>query len=121
MDDQKDEELDKMEEEELIRKREQLEADLLAWSSIKFYAREQQMSETRRQLSRIDKRIKAFKREQTEMEEAKPKRRRKVNHPVLNERWGEEDGGPPTQPSQAGGGSEAQTVIREQGVLSTTV
>ena len=52
-------------------------------SSIKFYAREQQMSETRRQLSRIDKRIKACKREQIEMEEgAKPKRRRKMNHPV---------------------------------------
>ena len=120
LDDQKDEELDRMEEEELIRKREQLEADLLAWSSIKFYAREQQMSETRRQLSRIDKRIKACKREQIEMEEgAKPKRRRKMNHPVLDERWGEEVGGPPTQPSQAGGGREAQTVIREQGALST--
>ena len=77
------------------------------------------MSETRRQLSRIDKRIKACKRE-IEMEEgAKPKRRRKMNHPVLDERWGEEVGGPPTQPSQAGGGREAQTVIREQGVLST--
>ena len=120
LDDQKDEELDRMEEEELIRKREQLEADLLAWSSIKFYAREQQMSETRRQLSRIDKRIKACKREQIETEEgAKPKRRRKMNHPVLDERWGEEVGGPPTQPSQAGGGREAQTVIREQGALST--
>ena len=93
LDDQKDEELDRMEEEELIRKREQLEADLLAWSSIKFYAREQQMSETRRQLSRIDKRITACKRE-IEMEEgAKPKRRRKMNHPVLDERWGEEVGG----------------------------
>ena len=31
-----------------------------------------------------------------------------MNHPVLDERWGEEVGGPPTQPSQAGGGREAQ-------------
>ena len=31
-------------------------------------------------------------------EGAKPKRRRKTNHPVLDERWGEEVGAPPHNP-----------------------
>ena len=89
--DENDEELDKLEEEELNRRKEQLEKELEAWSSIKYYARELQQKETKRKLARINKRIEAKKRELTDSGGgARQKRRRKLEYPIIEENLGEQ-------------------------------
>ena len=89
--DENDEELDKLEEEELNRRKEQLEKELEAWSSIKYYARELQQKETMRKLDRINKRIEAKKRELTDSDGgARQKRRRKLEYPIIEENLGEQ-------------------------------
>ena len=92
MEQQDDEEIDKLEEEELNRRKEQLEEELQAWSNIKYYAREQQMRETKNKIRRIEKRILSKKREQADAGEGKaPKRRRKLEHPIMGEDWGKQE------------------------------
>ena len=56
-----EEELDKLEDEELARKREQLEHELSTWSNMKFYARERECREKRRRLEKIERKITARK------------------------------------------------------------
>ena len=55
--DENEREIEKMEEEELLQRREQIERELQEWSDIRFYAREHQLREKRRQLSKIERRI----------------------------------------------------------------
>ena len=50
IDQQADKDIKQMEEEELWKRREQLEEELREWSQIKYYAREQDFREKRRQL-----------------------------------------------------------------------
>ena len=76
VDQQADTEIRQMEEEELWKKREQLEEELREWSQIKYYAREQELREKRRQLSKIEGRIKACKREQEGAQAPKEGKRR---------------------------------------------
>ena len=78
-----------MADEELLRKRELLESELKEWSDVMFYAREHQNREKRKQLARIDKKIKARKREQESRDEGGAiKKRRKLNHEIISESWG---------------------------------
>ena len=86
-----DEEIERMEEEELEKRREQLEQELKEWSNLKFYAREYQIMEKKRTLRRIEGRIKAKKRAQEKEEDpSKPRKRRKLKYDTLPEGWGED-------------------------------
>ena len=59
IDRQTDRDIELLEEEELKRRKEQLEEELKEWSSVKYYAREQNLKENKRQLDKIEGRIKA--------------------------------------------------------------
>ena len=61
-----EEELEKMEEEELEVRRRQLEEELGEWEDIWFYARESKLMEVKSKIRRIDRKIEAKKREQTD-------------------------------------------------------
>ena len=89
VDQQADKDIKQMEEEELWKRREQLEEELREWSQIKYYAREQELREKKRQLSRIEGRIKAYKREQEGAQGPKEGKRRKLIHAKIEEDWGE--------------------------------
>ena len=87
-----EEELDKLERDELEAKKEQMEAELSEWESIRYYARESKLKEMKKKIKLIDKKIEARKREEPGFvkKEDGRKRRRKLQHPVELERWGEE-------------------------------
>ena len=73
----------------MARKREQIESELSSWSNMKFYAREQECKEKRRQLEKIEKKIVARKREQDcDGKIDKQKKRRKLEHAIIEESWG---------------------------------
>ena len=113
VDQQANKEILQMEEEELWRKREQLEEELREWSQIKYYAREQELREKKKQLYRIEGRIKAYKREQEGAQAPKEGKRRKLVHSKVGENWGES--------SHGGGAKEGDTLPtpREQGEDTT--
>ena len=89
VDQQADKDIKQMEEEELWKRWEQLEEELREWSQIKYYAREQELREKKRQLSRIEGRIKAYKREQEGAQGPKEGKRRKLIHAKIEKDWGE--------------------------------
>ena len=88
-----EEELDKLEDEELARKREQLEHELSTWSNMKFYARERECREKRRRLEKIERKITARKREQDHEGKIEiQKKRRKLKHAIIEKSWGSVEG-----------------------------
>ena len=84
-----EEELERMEREELEAKKEQLEVELSEWEDIRYYARENKLKEVRMKIKRIERKIEARKRDDPDFVVVEAKRkRRKLLHPVVDEGWG---------------------------------
>ena len=84
-----EEELERMEEEELEAKRKLLEDELKEWEDIRYYARESNLKKVKGKIRRIDRKIEAKKRIKAGKEGAEiVKKKRKLSYPVLEEEWG---------------------------------
>ena len=91
-----EQEIDRMEEQQLKNLREELEKEMEIWTEKRSIRRDKELKRIRKKLTRIDKRVEACKRGQTSFGEgAAPKRRRKLKEPVMDERWGEQTGSSP--------------------------
>ena len=90
-----EQEIDRMEEQQLKNLREELEKEMEIWTEKRSIRRDKELKRIRKKLTRIDKRVEACKGQTSFGEGAAPKRRRKLKEPVMDERWGEQTGSSP--------------------------